>query len=92
MAETSITSGVFTKKLTNGTWTVQSSWGLTEISLVLTSGAATINGNTYAAGEGSSAIDMVVNIPVTFVASSQYPLSGIVVTASAGTVQIIASK
>lgn len=92
MAQTDIVSGIFTKKLVNSSWTVLAEWGLTEISLLLTAGAATINGGVTAAGEASAAIDMVVNIPFTIRGAFNAPISNVVITASAGTVQIVAAK
>lgn len=92
MAQTDIVSGIFTKKLVNSTWTVLAEWGLTEISLLLTSGAATVNGGVTAAGEASAAIDMAVNVPFTIRGAFNAPIGGLVVTASAGTVQIAAAK
>lgn len=92
MAQTDIVSGIFTKKVTNSSWTVLSSYAFTQLSFILTSGSATITGGVVAAGEASAAIDLVVNIPFTITADSNYPISGIVLTASAGIVQICGKK
>lgn len=90
------TSSPFTYTLTNGSFTVGAVMGFTKFSAVLLSGSATILGGG-SARQGNSpsipstAIAMIVNLPVSDETDGTSVLDGIVITASAGVVLIFAS-
>jgi len=54
----------WTYKLSNDTLLVDTSFGLTTLSLVLLSGAGTVQGNLICNGIPSEALDLVVGMPV----------------------------
>ncbi len=91
------TSSVFTKTLTNGTFTVSAVMGFTKFSAVLKSGSATFLGSGVARQTApaqsiaSDAISMISNLPIGVECDSTATLDGIVITASSGTVLIVAS-
>ncbi len=84
----SLTSNIWTNQLTNDILVITGDLGLTTISLVLLSGAATFLGNLQAGSIAPTAIDMVIGLPITITSKSGSPISGLTITASAGVVAI----
>lgn len=90
------TSSPFTTTITNGSFTVSAVMGFTKFSAVLLSGSATILGGGSARqgaspSIASTAIAMIVNLPVCEETESGALLDGIVITATSGVVLIWAS-
>lgn len=84
-----LTERIFTKTITNTTFTVVGNMGFNAISFVLVSGAGSFTGTLNVAGTSSTAIDLVVGTPVTITANGQYPLDELTITASAGVVNFL---
>lgn len=84
-------SRIWTKVITNSTFTITEDMGFVGVSFVLTTGAATFIGdlNTPSA---SAALSMTIGLPVVLNSKSNSPLSGIVIDASAGTVEIMGQQ
>lgn len=90
------TSSVFTRTVTNATFTVSAVMGFTKFSVVLLSGSATFTGSGIAR-QGSSpafastSVAMTINLPISIECDSTATLDGITITAPSGVVLIIAS-
>lgn len=84
-------SRVWTKILTNNTLIITEAMGFTSISFILTSGAATVQGDLNVPS-ASDAVNMVIGLPVAFSSKSQSPLTGITIDASAGTVEFLGQQ
>lgn len=82
---------VWTKNIASAKLSFDESYGFSEISFMLISGAATFLGSGIANAVTSDAIALQVGIPITIGANSGYPLVG-VIDATSGTVQIIAKQ
>lgn len=80
------TRKLWTYTLTNGTFTVTTDMGLTELSIVLVSGAATLLGSLQVGSQPSTAIALTVGLPVFIPTESASPLDTTVIDASAGVV------
>lgn len=63
--------------------------GLTIISIVLISGSGTLTGSATINGVASQALALQTGLPVTLTGSSNSPISGITITASGGTAQVV---
>lgn len=87
-----MTEKFWTKELVNGSLTLDSSYGFTFVSLVLTTGTATLTGTATVNGTASGAINLTVDQPVTIQASPSGIIDSLVLVASSGTVQIIARQ
>lgn len=86
-----ITTKIWTKNLTSGSLEITKEMGLTLVSIMLLSGGSgTISGSATVGGQNSDAAALVENVPITFSSSGNYPLEGITITNSSGTIQIFA--
>ena len=83
------TTKVWTYTLTNGTLSIDDTYGLTSISFVLSSGSATITGGLSVGGQASTDLALSTSIPVGITASAGTVLTGITITASSGVVEMI---
>jgi hypothetical protein len=83
------TQEFWTYQVTNDTLNIDESFGLGVISIMLTSGTATVSGSVNAGGQPSANLGLVVGLPVTFGGNQIYPISGITIDASSGNVYII---
>lgn len=84
-----MSSKEFTYTLTNDTLTWDRNWGYKRVSLKLISGAATVKGAAIIP-RTSTAIDLALNEAVTFI--NENMVGELVINASSGSVQIIASQ
>ena len=80
---------IWTKVLSNSILSVQENLSLTQLSLLLTSGSATISGDLEVGSMPSEPITLQTGVPITISSTSNYPLDGITIDASSGTVEII---
>lgn len=71
---------------------IDSSYGLTLISLVLQAGAATVTGNLSVNGVASTPINLVVGQPLTIAVDSPDIIDALTINAAAGTVAILARR
>jgi hypothetical protein len=84
------TQQFWTYQLTNDSITFDESFGLGMISVLLTSGSATVSGNIQAGDLPSENLALVVGLPITFGGNQIYPISGLTIDASpTGNVYII---
>lgn len=84
-----ITQNLWTYKLSNSTIVIDSTYGLTAISLVLNSGTGTIlGGASLNNGVASTQIDLVVGQPVTISSQGGSNLNNLTITTT-GVVAII---
>lgn len=82
----------WTYQLVNGIFTIDETLALTEVSFVLTDGAATFIGEVQAGANPSTAIDLAVGVPITLSSGNPYLITGITIDASSGTVAIVGRK
>lgn len=88
-----LTTKTFTYTLTNSTFIITGSMGLTKVSALLISGTASVLGGLAVPGYPASGnVAMQSNIPINFYANSGNPIDGVSITASSGVVQIIATQ
>jgi len=80
--------GIWSYELNNNTITIDSSFGLTIISFVLTSGAGSFQGSLSASGIPSAPITLVVGETVTLTGDNGFILNGITITTT-GIVSIV---
>lgn len=78
----------WTYNVTNGSLTIDSSFGLRKLSILLISGTGTYTGDLQAGVLQSQPLDLIVGTPVT-IGDPQVILDGITLTTT-GTIQIIA--
>lgn len=85
-----IESKVWTYQLSSSTLTIDSSFGFTVVSLLVTSGTVVITGGLRSGGVPSTGMSLVLGQGVTFSSgnNNNIILSGIDIDASAGTVII----
>jgi len=81
---------VFTATFTNTSFAIDSTMGLSIVSINLISGSATILGTTSIPGVSNSAASLTVGQPILLKSDSGYTLDGITITASAGVFEVIA--
>lgn len=76
-----ITQNLWTYQLSNSTITIDDTYGLTAVSLVLNSGTGTFQGGANLNnGIGSLPIDLVIGQPVTIPSNSGTPLNNLEIT------------
>jgi hypothetical protein len=84
-----ITQNIFTYQLSAGTLIIDTTYGLTAISMVLTSGTGSFTGLLVLNnGVMSTPIDLVLNQPISIPSSSGAPLNNLTITTT-GVVSII---
>jgi hypothetical protein len=84
------TQQFWTYQVTNESLTFDESHGLGMISVLLTSGSATVSGNIQAGDLPSENLALVEGLPITFGGNQIYPISGLTIDASPnGNVYII---
>jgi len=81
---------VFTATFTNTSFAIDSTMGLSIVSINLISGSATILGTTSIPGVSNSAASLTVGQPILLKSDSGYTLDGITITASSGVFEVIA--
>jgi hypothetical protein len=84
-----LSSKFWTYTLTNGILVIDDSFTLTQVSFELVSGSANFIGSAQAGIVPSSAIALVASNPVTLSSGNPYPITGITIDATSGTVVII---
>jgi hypothetical protein len=87
LASGQLTSRLWTKNVVNGTFVINSDLGLTKISILLISGAATFIGDLQAGVYPSEALALQSGISFNW--ADGKVLDGITIDASAGSVQIV---
>lgn len=84
-----ITQNIFTYTLSAGSITIDETYGLTAISMVLTSGTGSFAGLAYLTnGVASTPIDLVLNQPISIPSPSGAPLTNLTITTT-GIVSIL---
>jgi hypothetical protein len=83
------TQEFWTYQVTNTTLTIDETYGLGMVSLMLTSGTATVSGSINAGGLASTNLALTVGLPITFGGNQINPISGLTINASSGNVYII---
>lgn len=88
-------NGIFSEKIVNSSFTynprtvyVPNALNYSQVSMILTSGAATFQA-AASNGGAVAVIDMVLNVPITLTSSNNMPIGGFIVTATSGTVQFV---
>lgn len=66
--------------------------GITILSVLLISGTGTLTGSDTVGGSASQALALQTGIAITLTGTGNFPISGITITASGGTVQLIGRK
>jgi hypothetical protein len=84
-----LSQNVWTYELVNGTLLIDTSYGLTILSLVLTAGAGTVLGSYQANGVAPTAIPLVVGQPITISSDGNNLLGDFFIDANAGSVSIM---
>lgn len=82
---------IFTYVLTNDTFTIDASMGVWVVAMKLVAGAGTFVGSLKLGTTASAPISLALNDPVTIGVSGQ-AIDSLVISAPAGTVQIIARR
>ena len=84
-----ITQNVFTYQLSAGTLVIDDTYGLTAVSMVLTSGTGSFKGLAVLNnGISSTPIDLVINQPISIPSNSGAPLNNLTITTT-GVVSIL---
>ncbi len=84
-----ITQNIFTYQLSAGTLVIDSTYGLTAVSMVLISGTGSFTGlATLNNGVASTPIDLVLNQPISLPSPSGAPLNNLTITTT-GVVSIL---
>ena len=83
------TQEFWTYEVSNSTLTIDETFGLGVISVMLTSGSATVNGGGSAGSFSSNNLALTVGLPVTFGGSSPLPIDGLTISATSGNVYVI---
>jgi len=88
-----IGQGIFTRSITNDSLTLDSSDGVTQVSILCTSSTAgTVTGGAVLGSTSSAAMNIAENTSVTIGTSSGYPIGDLTITAPSGcTLEITAS-
>jgi hypothetical protein len=84
-----LTQKIWTYELVNNTLTIDETFGLTIVSMVLTAGAATILGDYQANGLPPAPIPLVVGQPITISSDGNNLLGTTVIDAAAGVVSFM---
>jgi hypothetical protein len=80
---------IWTYELVNNSITIDETFGLTIVSIVLTAGAATVLGSYQANGLPPAPIPLVVGQPITISSDGNNLLDNFVVDATLGTVSLM---
>jgi hypothetical protein len=83
------TQEFWTYQVSNSTLTIDETFGLGVVSVMLTSGTATVSGSVNAGGLASSNLALTIGLPITFGGNQINPISGLTITASSGSVYLI---
>ena len=83
------TQNFWTYQVTNTTLLIDESFGLGMVSVMLTSGSATVNGGGSAGSFSSNNLALTIGMPVTFGGSSPLPIDGLTISAPSGNVYVI---
>lgn len=83
-------SKIFTKVLTGSSLTIVSDYGLRSVSVVLISGAGTIEGNLGVNGLSNDPIPLTVGQSITVGVEGNQIVDGLIVDATGGVIHIIA--
>jgi hypothetical protein len=83
------TQEFWTYEINNTSITIDETFGLGMVSLVLNSGSATVSGSITAGGLPSSNLQLIVGVPITFGGNQINPIGGLTIDASSGNVYII---
>jgi heme/copper-type cytochrome/quinol oxidase subunit 2 len=85
------TENIFTLPISGIVFVLDETYGLNTVSIVLTAGAGTVEGSMVCPnGAVSSKVTLVVNQPVTFSASSNSVLTGLIIDATGGDISLVA--
>lgn len=79
----------FTYVLNGQSLTIDASYNLKNISMELISGSGSFVGETNAGGNPSGSIPLYVNKPVTLTTNSTNTISGLIIDATSGVVNIV---
>lgn len=80
---------IWTYELVNNTMSIDTTFGLTILSLVLTAGAGTVTGSYSADGYAPSPIPLVVGQPITISSDGNNLLGDFFIDATAGNISIM---
>lgn len=83
---------IFTKKIINTTFNINTQMGINAVSVVLVSGTATILGDLSTAGVESEQVDLVIGQPVNVSVPAPNVIDKLTIDATAGTVTILARQ
>lgn len=83
---------IWTHTITDTSYEITQDLNLVEVSFYLLSGAGTFTGDDYVGGVASSAIALVVGVPISLEGHSLSPLEGITLDCSGGGVIHIIGK
>jgi hypothetical protein len=84
-----ITQNIFTYQLNASSITIDETYGLTAVSMVLTAGTGSFAGTAFLAnGVASTPIDLVINQPISIPSQSGAPLTNLTITTT-GIVSIL---
>jgi|LakMenEpi03Aug12_release.lakeMendotaPanAssembly.Ray.scaffolds.fasta_scaffold1888205_2 hypothetical protein len=83
------TQEFWTYQVSNSTLLIDETFGLGMISIMLTSGTATVSGSVNAGGLPSSNLALTIGLPITFGGNQINPISGITIAANSGSVYLI---
>lgn len=81
---------VGTYTLTSSTLTIQESFGVRNISLLLVSGTVTVTGSMKLGSTASSALTLAADKPLNL--SFDFPVDGLIIDATSGVVTIVTGK
>lgn len=81
---------VGTYTLTSSTLTIQESFGVRNISLLLVSGTVTVTGSMKLGSTVSSALTLAADKPLNL--SFDFPIDGLIIDATSGVVTIVTGK
>lgn len=79
----------WTYQVNNTSITIDETFGLSMISVLLTSGSATVSGSMTVGGLPSANLALTTNVPITFGGNDVNPIKGVTIDASSGNVYVI---
>lgn len=83
------TQSFWTYQVTNDSLTIDESLGLGVVSIMLTSGTASVSGSVNVGDYPSQNLALSIGLPITFGGVSPVPIDGLTIDASSGTVYLI---